>query len=224
MRLNHSIWKRALAVILAVSMCGQSVPAVVSAGEVSARKEVSEEGIWKEENENAADIASLQEKGSEDAARDGFVIQDGVLADYTGAGGDIVIPEGVTEIGAEVFLDNSEIASVGFPSSLTKIGESAFRGCLSLGGELTLPEGITEIGSYAFSECPFTGDLTLPDGLKKVSRGTFAGCGFDGKLTLPEGISEIGSSAFYGCSFTGILTLPEGLKTIGEDAFFGGTV
>ncbi len=62
MRLNHSIWKRALAVILAVSMCGQSVPAVVSAGEVSARKEVSEEGIWKEENENAADMASLQEK------------------------------------------------------------------------------------------------------------------------------------------------------------------
>mgnify|MGYP000022649395 CR=1 FL=1 len=33
-----------------------------------------------------------------------FVIENGVLKEYTGSGGDVVIPEGVTEIGAGVFI------------------------------------------------------------------------------------------------------------------------
>ena len=33
-----------------------------------------------------------------------FVIENGVLKEYTGSGGDVVIPEGVTEIGAGVFF------------------------------------------------------------------------------------------------------------------------
>ena len=32
-----------------------------------------------------------------------FVIKDGVLTKYKGAGGDVVIPEGVTEIGWRAF-------------------------------------------------------------------------------------------------------------------------
>ena len=45
---------------------------------------------------------------------DGFVIENGVLTAYTGAGGAIVIPSSVTEIGAKVFNENQTITSVTF--------------------------------------------------------------------------------------------------------------
>ena len=37
------------------------------------------------------------------AAEEDFVIEDGVLVAYNGHGGNVVIPDGVTEIGPEVF-------------------------------------------------------------------------------------------------------------------------
>ena len=37
-----------------------------------------------------------------------FVIENGVLKEYTGKGGDVVIPDGVTSIGLDAFKDCGE--------------------------------------------------------------------------------------------------------------------
>ena len=44
------------------------------------------------------------------------------------------------------------MASLTLPSSVTEIGESAFRGCSSL-ASLTLPSSVTSIGKSAFEGC-----------------------------------------------------------------------
>ena len=48
-----------------------------------------------------------------------FVIKDGVLKKYIGPGGDVVIPEGVTEIDWSAFSDCSSLTSVTIPQSVT---------------------------------------------------------------------------------------------------------
>lgn len=60
------------------------------------------------------------------AAEEDFVIDDGVLIAYMGSDEDITIPDSVTEIAAEAFLEDMTIVSVTIPSSVTKIGDMAF--------------------------------------------------------------------------------------------------
>jgi len=69
----------------------------------------------------------------------------------------IVIPEGVTEIEYGAF-QNSGLMSIELPSTLTKIGESAFymgnKGKML--GTLTIPASVTEIGKCAFYSSDFS--------------------------------------------------------------------
>ena len=60
-----------------------------------------------------------------------IVIEDGVLTAYTGSGGDVTIPAGVTEIGVAAFEDCTGLTSVTIPESIKKIikplGTAAWR-------------------------------------------------------------------------------------------------
>ena len=49
-----------------------------------------------------------------------FVIENGVLKEYKGPGGDVVVPEGVTEIGENVFVELTNV-SIHLPVSVQKI-------------------------------------------------------------------------------------------------------
>lgn len=50
-----------------------------------------------------------------------FVIEDGVLTEYTGSGGDVTIPAGVTKIGWGAFSGCTGLTSVTIPESIKKI-------------------------------------------------------------------------------------------------------
>ena len=102
-----------------------------------------------------------------------FIIENGVLTKYVGPSGDVVIPEGVVEIGKDAFRegetkvpcstlrrgfdyktfrDEGSLKKVAFPSSLLKIGDSAFQGCTAL-TKIELPDRLEEIGALAFFAC-----------------------------------------------------------------------
>lgn len=55
-----------------------------------------------------------------------FVIENGILKKYNGIESDIVIPDGVTEIGEAAFIEHPNLKSVTFPKSLERIGRCAF--------------------------------------------------------------------------------------------------
>ena len=66
------------------------------------------------------------------AGNDGLMganIKDGQLLGYYGDGGDITIPNTVTIIAGEAFLDNDNVTSVTIPGSVQVIGYHAFDGC-----------------------------------------------------------------------------------------------
>lgn len=61
-----------------------------------------------------------------------FVIQYGILEEYNGPGGDVVIPEGITGIGSRAFRGRDDLTGIIIPDGVTKIGSGAFDGCTSL--------------------------------------------------------------------------------------------
>lgn len=82
---------------------------------------------------------------------DNCEILDNVLLKYSGKETAVIIPEGITTIGKEVFLQNYYIKTVKLPLSLVSIEESAFKS--STLKEIVIPENIKEIGTYAFRYC-----------------------------------------------------------------------
>ena len=90
-----------------------------------------------------------------------FVIENGVLKEYKGQGGDVVIPEGVKSIGNEAFWGCSSLASIVIPKGVKSIGWKAFAGCSSL-TSVVIPRSVTGIGKDAFGECPSLNTIVAP--------------------------------------------------------------
>lgn len=81
-----------------------------------------------------------------------FIIENGVLKKYVGPGGDVMIPEGVTEIGVGAFNLCRRLSSVVIPDTVKTIGLQAFRDCVGLKC-ITVPGSVTQIGEWAFYGC-----------------------------------------------------------------------
>lgn len=81
------------------------------------------------------------------AAADEFVIQNGILQQYTGSGGNVVIPDGVTAIEDRAFSFKG-VTSVTFPESLIAIGNYAFMdgGLIEI---VNFPSSIRSLGREA---------------------------------------------------------------------------
>lgn len=74
----------------------------------------------------------------------------------------IEIPDSVVSIGAEAFLDCSNVSGeLVLPNSLTSIGTCAFYNCSGLIGNLVLPVSVASIGTYAFWACSNITSLSL---------------------------------------------------------------
>lgn len=78
-----------------------------------------------------------------------LIVGDGILIAYKGTDAHVEIPEGVKQIGPEVFKGHMEILDVAVPASVTKICAEAFRNCSALTG-LTGCEGLRTVIRGAF--------------------------------------------------------------------------
>ena len=144
---------------------------------------------------------------------DDFIIDENhVLHGYTGNQTTIVIPNDVTEIGEAAFEGDMQLARVGIPASVKKIGERAFA-CITQ----TTSSGWSKIGSA--KQFSFEDTEAHPSQLREIASRAFADGGASGDLVLPEGLTSIGESAFQGSmGLTGV-HLPDSLRSIPSSAF-----
>ena len=149
-----------------------------------------------------------------------FVIKDGVLTKYKGAGGDVVIPEGVTEIGWRAFHSCDALTSIVIPEGVTEIGDSAFYGCKAL-TSIVIPEGVTKIGDGTFSWCEALTSIVIPEGVTEIGDSAFYWCRALTSIVIPEGVTEIGWRAFNDCEALTSIVIPDSVKKIGNNAFAG---
>ena len=180
-----------------------------------------------------ADIGvATDKKAPKSSPLSDFRIVNGVLHDYLGDGGDVVIPNGVTQIAENAFMDYgaASIYSIYIPEGVIKTGDASFLGCDEL-DKVYIPSTLTDISPLTFSYCDIHRIEVSPANPKyKIING----CLVDTKeksviaaahgATIPSdsGIEHIADGAFAGAHWLGgMLIIPDGVKTIGSEAFLG---
>ena len=96
---------------------------------------------------------------------------------------ELVIPEGITEIGDYTFVGVSSVKSLVLPESLELIGTRAFFGAKNL-ESVTIGKNVREIGAYAFAACGklasvtfanaegwYAAEISVPDNKKAITLG-----------------------------------------------------
>ena len=153
-----------------------------------------------------------------------FVIENGVLKEYVGKGGDVVIPSGVTSIGNSAFSKNNEegerpVTSVVIPEGVTSIGDYAFSENVPSLKHITFPSTLVSIGYDAFWSCEKLENFTLPSSLRTIGSGAFMFCDSLTSVTIPEGVTTIEGSAFFECKNLAEVTVAASVKELKWNEF-----
>lgn len=149
-----------------------------------------------------------------------FQIKNGTLIRYLGSGGDVLIPEGVQEIGRLAFQDCDGLVRVTVPLGVETIDEGAFAGCSNL-KEVILPESLKRIEIRAFSYDTALESISLPEKLEYIASETFYGCESLRKVEMGPCIEWIGDYSFYQCGSLEAIVLPENVASVGNSTFSG---
>ena len=152
------------------------------------------------------------------AADSDFTIVDGVLKNYNGSGGDVVIPDSVTSIGQMAFEGCTGLTSITMPDSVTSIGLGAFRRCTGL-RSVAISHGLKTIEFNVFHGCTSLNSVTIPYGVETIERGAFSYCTGLKSVQIPGSVTSIGYSAFSNCTGLTSVTIPQGTASIGARTF-----
>lgn len=124
----------------------------------------------------------------------------------------------VTQLGANLFLNDPNVERLSIPSQVTVIGKNAFRGCSYL-RSVTLPFTITTIPEGCFKDCSSLESITLPATLKSIAKDAFSGCAGLQEVNIPRKVTSVGEAAFKNCTSLRYIYVQKNLATIGADAF-----
>ena len=111
------------------------------------------------------------------------VIEPDYFATFSGCHfqGELVIPEGVTELNSmdlnfnDGIFSQNEFTSIILPSTLKKIGSHTFQNCPKL-MSVTFGNQLLQIGEEAFSGCSQLTGIELPSSLLSIGARAFNGC------------------------------------------------
>ena len=107
------------------------------------------------------------------------------------------VPDGITTIAKYAFSFNNTIKEIILPSSISTIGNSAFR--RSGVKKINLPPSLTQLGSYAFASSAIEEiDLSGIENLSLIGEGVFSGSAIS-RIISPNKIGRCTKSMFSGC-------------------------
>ena len=186
---------------------------------------------WHCNDNDGADLSSLSGVCGVDAT---WAIVDGTLtisgtgavddyeqdaAPWYGAMGKIekvVINEGITRLGANVFNNSETIKEVVFPNSLEEIGVSAFYS--SKIENPILPPNLKVIEEKAFAWCWEITEITIPDSVTSIGKSAFSCCVMLAKVQLPASLTTCEDQILENTAITTII-VPDGVTTLGKQCF-----
>ena len=138
---------------------------------------------------------------------------------------EIVLPNTIKEIDDYAFYYYVALKSLSIPSSVERIGDSAFYGCDNL--------TYNEYGNAYYlgdQENPYTllvkgkdsgvSDVSIHSATKYIYTNAFHKCKNLTSVTIPNGVKGIGSYSFGYCNNLTSVTIPDSVSYVG-DAFYG---
>lgn len=245
MSMKKNSFKRQLAVVVCMLLCGLSIQAAddglitdqivinkLEAGTLPQRISSDEKNLitnLKINGEiNGTDLRFIREMAGQSA--DGYKTKGNLsVLDLSDAkivsGGDYYYSQrgGILEtyytkddeIGFCAFSNCSGLTRLFLPSTITSIGHFAFENCSGL-TSMTLPPSLTSIGGNVFANCSGLTSLTLPYKLTSIGEEAFCGCSSLTNLALSPSLTRIGEGAFNGCFNLSTLTIPSSLTSISK--------
>lgn len=159
-----------------------------------------------------------------------FEINDNVLVACNRDLKDVIIPEGVVQIGFFAYYQLDNMESLHIPASLTKL-TSAFSNSPRL-KSITVDENnpcFKAIDGVLYSKdgnvlkryppAKAKGVIEIAEGVKAIGLNAFFNCSDITKVVLPSTIKKISDGAFSGCDALTEINLPDGLEKINSTAF-----
>lgn len=169
----------------------------------------------------------------------GFLIIDGILWGYKGAGGYVTVPKSVTKISKRAFSDEAYDELSKKPDSFFLTGLTIHAGIVDIdicglgngtcchlekievedGNERYAAVGnclIEKATNTVIVGCNYS---VIPAGIEKIGWCAFCGCEGLKKILIPESVIEIEFSAFSCCHSLKSIIIPESVIKIGSGAF-----
>lgn len=145
-----------------------------------------------------------------DVNYDDFDIVDGVIIEYLGSGGEVIIPsydaEGneVTRIDTRAFYNNKDVTAVYICEGITEIGGECFEGCVQL-AEVSLPYSLEKLGEYSTFRHTSISSLVVPGNVKEITSDLVVGVTVEegglgtsfSDLVISPGVEVIKSGSLY---------------------------
>ena len=109
----------------------------------------------------------------------------------------------------------TDIKKVVLPEGLTRIGSSAFAGCVNL-TEINLPDTLKELGYNAFNGCSKLREVTIPKSVTYIEGGVFSGTS---AIEERNGFQLVGDALV---GYTGTdkeVIVPDGVRIVADEIF-----
>ena len=143
----------------------------------------------------------------------------GILKEYHGPGGDVVVPDGVTAINNDVFQNNTSIKTVFLPDGLKYIHRNVFQNCSNL-VSVRIPESLSAIDDNAFEGCTSLEEICLPMTMDRLGNAAFRNCTGLKKITLPGSVKRVDFYVFSGLNSLQDMVIPCDPKDTDQIKFF----
>ena len=142
----------------------------------------------------------------------------------------VVVEKNITYVGTLAFVDCANLTTVKIPSTVNKIAQDVFSGCvklISIDVEATNANYSSD-GGVLFNKDKTTivtvpagrsGIYTIPSTVTTIGDGAFQDCTLLNRVAIPSSVETIGNSAFRKCSNMTSIIIPDSVKTIGDEAF-----
>ncbi|WP_315349948.1 leucine-rich repeat domain-containing protein [Hoylesella saccharolytica] len=139
------------------------------------------------------------------------------------------LPQTLQEVGDGAFQYTNALTAAVFPTTLKKIGRTAYAGTRLT--TVSIPANVEEIGEGAFAHLSKLGSATVDAAnttfkvdngiLINVKENKLLQCFIThtGELNVPTGITALGDYSLAGAKRLTSIHIPASVKTIGEDAF-----
>ncbi|MBQ1949119.1 MAG: leucine-rich repeat protein [Treponema sp.] len=130
----------------------------------------------------------------------------------------IILPESVDYVGANLFCNSTELQTVHLPANLRNLSPFMFCGCKSL-TKVEMPMEVEDFTEGLFAECSSLKEIPFCNGVKTLPEGVFDGCSSIETLVIPDSVTKICTGAISGCTSLKTIVLPKNLKELEENWF-----